>query len=1235
MSRNSMCRQAPVLGALLLFASLIPSLAAQSTVDIRVRHSHQLAQDRDPNAPSGPGTPSFIPSEIVHVEISGGTDYAFASLQVFVGPDLGIPGGVPVGFADPRGIAGNLRVNPLEWLPLIPTSVSRAVSPSPLTDPLFAPPIILDGSGQACMTLRIPTGFFGGAARVPGANFVIQALTTNPEWTPLSAPTVPQLILSTGGDFQIVSPSQPQISGVSVLDAMGAAETIPSIIRGTSETVEISFAENGGVSTYPGEATVAPRVFFRLARDTSGTEYEGTNVRVIGDEPPGFVPAPCPGISTGVTEPKLLVDFPVAFGASANDVGEVLVRVAFDEGGVGFLDTTGAIFDDAPAGRAARQASTADQAIMGEGCPPMPVSVTDTSLPTFLIVQSASGPTLGSDPIRPKGARIDYSARTGAPLLTISGANFIDFPVAQENEEGVRFLGEDGCLLGYGTNVTVVNATTITCDPPAVPTRQLAYVQVRNVDHLANSARQTTFDVMSPTIAEAFGYFDDEDGTEDGQLRLTAVSSDSGVEGTTLNRTISGISPVVAHSSVAGLFLAVVDPRVQLASGAPYVSVGSRIQGVEYDSDQVANTSVSVGSMVTPAGMGTNAEVSFDLVVALPSNPPGAFALGGTSDAFRTNTGTKQLRIAVDHHVNPQQDPASDPDPHVEMLLAQGADLTGEATRAFTYLTAAVPTVAGAAAASGSATAIRDTGGQSMTVSGVGIRTAGGTPAAIGMTALSSVDLTALTSADDLRVRPNLALVYTDAMFPTGIAIPVDGADLETLIQLDATTNELAFVVPDIRAALASAGATPTYPFTLTPQVTNPDGQVSDLGATTVTFTVYQSLAHGVEATITSPTPASPVPTVAGGSPRIYNYAGSSEDFVLPAGETLYASGDAPLIIRARGNIVINGSIELSLDSVGAQTAYGSDLPAAAGAGGAANTGANPNSFGLPGLGSPGINPDSESLLGPMMTITLAEQIEFWAFGGQSSLGGFAAGGGGGGSTGMGTSGGSFGAMIGGAGSIPITSVGGTMMAPVAPFGVADNFGGLPAFTPAETLPLPTPISNWAPLGGSGGGAGGLATDTDLFTATPGAPVTTPVTLAPGGAGGAGGGAIILACDGTITIGSTAIINVNGAAGADGMMAASGMAEDDLFSGGGGGGGGGVIVLQALQGLTIDGSAVLSATGGAAGMGGVAGLNDGGVGSAGAVLISVPTSVAGVTSTIPMVNMISPMETIVPFPSLP
>ncbi len=152
------------------------------------------------------------------------------------------------------------------------------------------------------------------------------------------------------------------------------------------------------------------------------------------------------------------------------------------------------------------------------------------------------------------------------------------------------------------------------------------------------------------------------------------------------------------------------------------------------------------------------------------------------------------------------------------------------------------------------------------------------------------------------------------------------------------------------------------------------------------------------------------------------------------------------------------------------------------------------------------------------------------------------------------------------------------------------------------------------PPGGGGGAAGGLGTTIPYFP-----PGSSSATLGLSGSGGNGGGGILIAADGTITINGT--IDVDGE---DGAIGAFDTMTGSLPGAGGGGGSGGGLVLQAIQGIVVNASAVLTAWGGLGGPGALVGINDGGGGSVGMIRFTLP-AVGFATPQIDGSAMVSPV----------
>jgi hypothetical protein len=85
------------------------------------------------------------------------------------------------------------------------------------------------------------------------------------------------------------------------------------------------------------------------------------------------------------------------------------------------------------------------------------------------------------------------------------------------------------------------------------------------------------------------------------------------------------------------------------------------------------------------------------------------------------------------------------------------------------------------------------------------------------------------------------------------------------------------------------------------------------------------------------------------------------------------------------------------------------------------------------------------------------------------------------------------------------------------------------------------------------------------------------------GKGGFGGGALQISAVGKITIAGTGVIDAGGGAGLGGCKSAG---PDDIVTGGGGGGAGGIVVLESPSGIELKSGAEIAAGGGGGGEGG-------------------------------------------------
>ncbi len=227
--------------------------------------------------------------------------------------------------------------------------------------------------------------------------------------------------------------------------------------------------------------------------------------------------------------------------------------------------------------------------------------------------------------------------------------------------------------------------------------------------------------------------------------------------------------------------------------------------------------------------------------------------------------------------------------------------------------------------------------------------------------------------------------------------------------------------------------------------------------------------------------------------------------------------------------------------------------------------------------------------------------------GASGATGGIAVAGGGRGGAGfagaIGAAGVGFGA--GGGGGIDLGGAAGGGGAGYAEAGVSgQGFGIAAGGSPGSTYGLAhlEDLFAWtpAPVGGSGGGAGG------------------GVASEAGGRGGAGGGGFALVVLGRLDLGGASFA----ARGGDGA--------DPVQAGGGGGGSGGAITIAARE---VVGVATVDVGAGAGGTGGAAG-SPGGAGGAGRARVDLPTfGAVGVVAGLRQMGPVADMATLVLLPS--
>ncbi|NRA96682.1 MAG: hypothetical protein HRU14_10795, partial [Planctomycetes bacterium] len=596
------------------------------------------------------------------------------------------------------------------------------------------------------------------------------------------------------------------------------------------------------------------------------------------------------------------------------------------------------------------------------------------------------------------------------------------------------------------------------------------------------------------------------------------------------NVTVTGINPpsIVEGTGGGTVFIAGTCPAMgsytalDSRSGLTTVNLGSNLDGTD------ASVALPVVSVQTPS------PGQFVIEALVPALPPGLNPPGISSGGLG-NAGFKYAQLVPPPCLEPSGNP------HLPFTAIPSA----EPSNGFTYLATVAPQIVSMAPNNVG----RVTGGQSISIVGSGFFT--------NDTVLPSSNAALLGAS-------GLGGTITESAFSSIIII-----DDQNLV---VTTPNLSLL------GLAS----PTQVDTI---LRNPDGQQSLTSGPTDDFWLVRELNDPNAGIAFAPGPGT-VALNTGMVPVIgllTNIYASSVDLTIDASTLIEAFGVAPVIIRCGGNVVINGTIDLSGDvyasAPGPIPATGAP-PAGGGPGGG---GGDMNLLqnvtgGLPGLGS--INP-----------LTFASYNNF-------GRGGFHGpvqpGGGGGGGMAF------AGAMGLGSNGNPTGGLGGPALGfTILPFAIMGAGNGTEFFDPP---------------GGAGGAAGGLGVTLPYFP--PGPPSTA---LGLSGSGGNGGGGILIAADGTITINGT--IDVDGE---DGTAGAFDTMTGLLPGAGGGGGSGGGLVLQAIQGIVVNASAVLTAQGGLGGPGALVGINDGGVGSVGMIRFALP-AVGIATPQIDGSAMVSPV----------
>jgi hypothetical protein len=601
----------------------------------------------------------------------------------------------------------------------------------------------------------------------------------------------------------------------------------------------------------------------------------------------------------------------------------------------------------------------------------------------------------------------------------------------------------------------------------------------------------------APSPSAAFAYFD---------VGALAIA----VDGTTPTSVDEGLGTVAAAvtgacAEVGGY--ALLDPR----SGPLAVRLGYVVSGATGSIDVTPSiTAITTPNPATP-GVPGSFRIDLDLPALPPGlNPPG---LSGAIGPGLTNTGVKHFQIA----------PATQFGGVLHQPLATIA--AAEPNNRLVYR-GPTPSIASLAPNDVG----RADGGQRVRVTGAGFFTQ--------QTSLS------LASAGDA----------TRLLFGGFGPTPIEATFVALIDEqtIDVDTPDVSALVAAIPATLdvvaENVDGKTSVP---TPDYTTPDGDPNN------DFHVVATLGDPLAGTpFVLPPGTTTLDTGTLAAPNVFFFGGS---FVLPAGSTLKAEGEAPLVLRIRGDATLAGVIDLRGGSIVGGT-YG--RPAGAGLGGAA---ADPTSLSseLPLTGRPGQNPASSLVLTQ-------------SFGGGGAHDVFGGGGGGGG------------AAFQGALGAGIFATGG--------------LGGL-AFGFVPSVELPTSFLDLdRPVGGAGGGAGGVGVAPGqgggIFFPGGEPSLGTAVEPALNGAGGNGGGALHIACDGTLVLTGSILVD-----GADGGVGGVG---SGIAGGGGGGGAGGVVLLQAIQRLDVAAGSIVGAQGGQGGLGGQGAFHQGGAGGDGAVRFAIP-----------------------------
>ncbi len=518
------------------------------------------------------------------------------------------------------------------------------------------------------------------------------------------------------------------------------------------------------------------------------------------------------------------------------------------------------------------------------------------------------------------------------------------------------------------------------------------------------------------SLAATFAYFDPA------QLAIQV----NGVTPSSVQESLGTVSVSVTGTCADAGGLAALDP----GNGPIGVRLGYLVDGATGSID----VSPAVMALATPDPATPGVAGSFRIDLDLPGLPPGLNPVGlsGAAGPGLTNSGLKVFQIfpAAQFGSNPHQALAAIPGAESGNRLVYRA--------AAPIVTSIAPNNVG-----------RADGGQRVRVTGDNFFTQ--------QTAVALAQSASTTRILFGGFGPSPAVATFVALIDQQ-TIEIDTPDVLLLLGgLPATTDAVAENVE---------GST---------SVTTPDYTQVD-GDATNDFVFTSSLGDPLALTPFSTAGLSlTLDTGTLAAPNTFFFGGS---LVVPAGFTLKAEGEAPLVIRCRGDFILDGDLDLRGAAI-VTGVYG--RPSGGSRGGA---GADPFQFALenPTTGRAGSPPAS----------TLPPALVFGGGGFHAAFGG---GGGGGGMSAAGAAG--QGGIDAGAGGL--------------------SYGLSPA------LPLPLSFLDLLrPFGGAGGGAGGLGVDGanggGLFL--PGSEPSggAAYEIALNGAGGNGGGAVLIASDGRIVI---------------------------------------------------------------------------------------------------------------------